>query len=196
LKKFDEIILKEFPTDEVGPVLVTYESGDPIGFTIAEGYLRAAERLANTLDQSGLTASEDMLAFPLLFLVRHSLELSLKGYLVHLKNHRRKNCCGNLNVVDTSRINAHELIPLFDSIAEAIKDDFLHSFYSDFIQFKEFIYALDNEDLSSESLRYSIDNNRDSTLFFSDQKYVVVTPFIEGCRHLSDQLRESVRFFV
>lgn len=186
MKAFDEIILKSFPDKNVGPVVVTYKDGDWTGFSIAEGYLQAAERLAKTLDQTGLTASEDLLAFPILFLVRHSLELSLKGYILRLLDHRSKKCCGNLEFIDSSKLSGHELIPLYDSIYECIKGDMLHSYPEEFIKFKDLIYALDNEDLSSESLRYTKNNSGKTTLFFHDQKFIVVNSFVEIFRELSD----------
>lgn len=184
-----DIILRRFPTKRVGPTLVTYTGGDPLGFTIASGYLRAAKQLAVTLDPEGMDAGEDVLAFPLLFLVRHSLELSLKGYLSALLNHRAKRSCGNISEIDTRPLRNHELAPIFDSIARAISRDTLHSDPKTFGSYKKFIHSLDATDLSSESLRYSKNNDGKVCLFFLDQKYVVVNRLIEKAEVLINNLR-------
>ena len=129
---------------------------------LKEGYKNSADELVNIALLKGAEGdilTLDTYIFPVLFLFRHSIELSLK-----MIYHR----------IYGQIIQGHELDKLWSKVYQSLIQDFNIDKRPvvgiDFQELKEIFDELQNVDRKSDVWRYLIDNNE--TLFFSDDKHI------------------------
>lgn len=140
---------------------------------LKEGYKNSADNLVDIALEKADNKTLDTYIFPVLFLYRHSLEISIK--LVYYRFFGRV-------------LKGHELDKLwkrvYDEIVKHINsDDFIESVKEykkkfmqwstddvDFNELKDIFTELQSVDKQSDAWRYLIDNNQ--SLFFTESKYV------------------------
>lgn len=126
------------------------------------GYKNSADELVNIAllkGEEGDLLTLDTYIFPILFLFRHAIELSLK--IIYYRIYGQV-------------IQIHELDKLWSKVYEALIQNFnidKHPITGiDFQELKEIFAELQNVDRKSDVWRYLIDNN--DTLYFTDDKHI------------------------
>lgn len=122
--------------------------------TYAEGYLKSAQILVDHVIKPENMSDRDILVHPILYSVRHSIELSIKHVLLELND--------KTNIkTDTKLIDGHCLKSLWELFEKQA------SFDRRLVKFIEEIAPLvlhiDNADSDGQDFRYPTNNNGDKT---------------------------------
>lgn len=135
-------------------------SSDGAYLLYAHGYLEAAKRLVRPMAKG--KGYNDMVAFPIFFLFRHYLELTLKACILMKRNIKRMT--EGLRVEKLKYI--HDLEPLLSELKKLFepKEEFLPK------QVQEKIRLIGDFDTKSERFRYPFDKNGNPLI--NDQMWI------------------------
>src|SRR5262245_53999887 len=99
-------------------VLTSHPTPNP--WIFARGYLKAAQALVENCQREGMHASEDKFLYPILFLLRHALELFIKEYANELKGHlvRNKILPSEVRLRLDANLADHKLLPIINVVQE------------------------------------------------------------------------------
>ena len=128
------------------------ENGQHDFQTYAEGYLHAASRLIKSVKDNDFDIDTDVLVHPILYCVRHAIELSIKHAMEELSK----------TDIKIERKNGHGLLDLWNEFKIAAKNDRRLVNFANNID--HFISQLDNADPEGQDFRYPIKVDGGKTL--------------------------------
>ena len=147
-----------------------------------DGYLEAAEELVSAVIEKNLVASRDTLVMPILFNVRHGIELSLKFADKHLHE------CGAIK--SSHRLNHDIRSQLVHLIDADVGDLQIRNLLADLLPF---VNSLANVDADGQELRYA--ENREGKASLNDISIVNlphVRTSIQALRPVLERLKYRV----
>jgi hypothetical protein len=122
--------------------------------TYSEGYLEAAEKLlADIIDDNNL-GGRDILVHPILFAIRHSIELAIKYTCKYLHD--------NGVYTKLGALTGHSIGSLYKCFSTASELD--RRLAASIENLNEFVQILDSVDPDGQDFRYPIDSNSNQTL--------------------------------
>jgi hypothetical protein len=150
-------------------VLASHPSPNP--WIFASGYLSAAQTLVENCKREGMHASEDKFLYPILFLLRHALELHLKEYAYELRDHLVKNeiLPGKLKIkLDAVLSSDHKLTSLFDVCQQLANLSPIHAL-PPFDELRPVVLYWHDLDVKADTFRYTRTNKGDTAEVYQQQ---------------------------
>jgi len=120
--------------------------------TYAEGYLHAASRLVKSVLDQDFDVETDVIVYPILYSLRHAIELSIKHAMEELSK----------TFSDVERTNGHGLLDLWKKFKTASDRDRRLKRIAD--ELNQFVMVLDEADQDAQDFRYPINSKGSKTL--------------------------------
>lgn len=159
---------------------------------IGESYLESAEKLLKPFKEAELKGQEhdeDSLAHPCLFLLRHSVESSLKYYLVCLINYNHRHKFFNLKADWEKPFRQHWIGPIANLIWSIVSKPGIFQNVG-FKRYLNFANRFDEIDNNSTAFRYSTDLKGKTQKIHEDEWYVDALLFLDMVKSLRQEIWE------
>lgn len=140
------------PNEDASKNACIGENGHHDFQTYAEGYLHAASRLIESVLDQDFDVETDVIVHPILYSVRHAIELSIKHAMEELSN----------AFSDVERNSGHGLLALWGKFKTASKRDRRLIRIAD--ELDQFVMMLDEVDPDAQDFRYPINSEGSKTL--------------------------------
>lgn len=162
------------------------------------GYFRAASSIMDSYQGRAFDAIDDDLAYPILFLLRHAVELSLKFCLKNIRSHFEKCALVPKFLNDKAKsklpsLTQHSLAPILKDIIELCSHPTHHeSTQLDLLRdIHEEIEYLDQLDPEATAFRYPLDRSQQPQELHATQRWVEVDKVVDAAKSLCNALLQE-----
>ncbi|EAU5647497.1 hypothetical protein EF982_19700, partial [Salmonella enterica] len=146
-------------------------------YSYAEGYFNAANYLCDKVISERLTGDLDIVIFPILYSVRHGIELALKSHLSNLRD------CG-INITDGD-IHGHDIDTLWSCLKE--KTPRAPIFIEIISSIDHLITEIAQLDPTAQEFRYPV--RKDNNQIIPDRKVINYLALQSSITELTSQLK-------